>query len=182
MVSFGEQNYQTGKWHHYCGGAIISKNAIATASHCFFRYRNGYNILTKIRTGDHNFTDDTDNGFVALYEIATIIKHPGYRGKGPKHDLSIVFTQTEIDFNITTNSILLPSIDDPIRAPNANYPAKFAGYGFFDDTLAPSDELREADFTMFTGSYCEPLFGHRKIKNNLLNTQIMMCAGTDVRL
>ena len=76
----------------------------------------------------------------------------------------------------------MPSIDDPIRAPNANYPAKFAGYGFFDDTLAPSDELREADFTMFTGLYCEPLFRHRKIKNNLLNTQILMCAGTDVRL
>eukprot|EP00093_Oithona_nana_P010371 10371.XXX_334981_334542_1 [CDS] Oithona nana genome sequencing. len=41
MVSFGEQNYQTGQWDHHCGGAIISKNAIATASHCFFSNSKG---------------------------------------------------------------------------------------------------------------------------------------------
>ena len=102
MVSFGEQNYQTGQWDHHCGGAIISKNAIATASHCFFSNSKGYNILTKIRTGDQNFADNTDDDFVEVYDIATIIKHPEYRGFGAKHDLAIVFTKQEIDFNVTT--------------------------------------------------------------------------------
>ena len=180
MVSFGEQNYQTGQWDHHCGGAIISKNAIATASHCFFSRSKGYNILTKIRTGDQNFADNTDDDFVEVYDIATIIKHPEYRGYGAKHDLAIVFTKQEIDFNVTTSSILVPSIDDPIRTPNTNYSARFSGYGYYDDTLIASDALREADFTIFTGTYCEPLFGHRKVKEHLLNTSILMCAGTDV--
>ena len=181
MVSFQHEDKQTGNWHHYCGGAIIGRNSIATASHCFFSNRKKYYIHTKIRTGDQNFTDTTDNGFAKTYEISTIIKHPGYQGKGGKNDLAIVFTKTEIDFNIVTNSIPLPSIDDPIRVPNTNYSAKFTGYGYFDTTGTTSDALREADFTIYTGAYCEPLFGHQNIKNHLVNTSIMMCAGTDVR-
>ena len=65
--------------------------------------------------------------------------------------------------------------------PNTNYSAKFVGYGYYDDSLTASEALREADFTLFEGSYCEPLFSHTQIKRHLLNTSILMCAGTDVR-
>ena len=182
MVSFQYEDMQTGNWYHYCGGAIIGKNSIATASHCMFNNKKKYYIHTRIRTGDQNFTDTTDfNDFVKPYEISTIIKHPGYQGYGGKNDLAIVFTKTEIDFNITTNSISLPSIDDPIRAPNTNYSAKFTGYGYFDTTATTSDALREADSTIYPGTYCEPLYGNKKKKNHLVNTTIMMCAGTAVR-
>ena len=181
MVSFQYEDKQTGNWQHYCGGAIIGRNSIATAAHCCFNNKNKYFTHTKIRTGDQNLKDTTDNDFAKTYEISTIIKHPGYQGKGGKNDLAIVFTKTEIDFNIVTNSIPLPSIDDPIRVPNTNYSAKFTGYGYFDTTETTSDALREADFTIYTGAYCEPLFGHQNIKNHLVNTSSMMCAGTDVR-
>ena len=182
MVSFQYEDKQTGNWYHYCGGAIIGKNSIATASHCFFSNKAKYFIHTKIRSGDQNFTDTTDfNNFVKTYEISTIIKHPGYQGFGPKNDLAIVFTKTEIEFNIVTNSIALPSIHDPIRVPYTNYSAKFTGYGYFDNTSPTSDALREADFTIYTGTYCEPLYEITNIKNHLVNTTIMMCAGTAVR-
>ena len=75
----------------------------------------------------------------------------------------------------------LPPIDKPIMEPNTNYSAKFVGYGYYDDSLTASEALREADFTIFEGSYCEPLFSHTQIKRHLLNTSILMCAGTDVR-
>ena len=65
--------------------------------------------------------------------------------------------------------------------PNTNYSAKFVGYGYFDDTLTASEALRAADFTIFEGSYCEQLFAHPQIKHHLLNTSVLMCAGTDVR-
>ena len=181
MVSFQYQNMTTGNWHHYCGGAIIGKNAIVTASHCFIG-KNGYFVHTKIRTGDQDFSDTTDfNDFVKTYEISTIIKHPGYRGFGPKNDLAIVFTKTEIEVNDATEPIALPYIGDPIRAPNMNYQAKFTGYGYFDNTSTTSAALREADFTIYTGTYCEPLYDHPRIKNHLVNTTIVMCVGTDVR-
>ena len=185
MVSFQYRHSLTGNWHHYCGGAIIGKNSIATAAHCFFNNRTKYFIHTKIRTGDQNFTDTTNlnaNAYVKNYDISTIIKHPGYQGLGPQNDLAIVFTKTEIEFNAATNRIALPFIGDPIRAPNMNYSAKFTGYGYFDNTTTTSDALREADFIIYTGSYCGRLFGnYPKIKNHLVNTSILICAGAAVR-
>ena len=180
MVSFGCN--ENGTWAHYCGGAIVAENVIVTASHCFFKRRSGYKRLTQIRTGDQNFIDTTDDDLVATYEISSIIKHPEYQwpGRGAKHDLAIVFTKTRIEFNANTNQISLPPIEEPIQQPNTNYSAEFCGYGFYDTQTTASEALRSADFTIFTGTYCEPWFGHRKIKEHLVNTSILMCAGTDV--
>ena len=201
MVSFGEYFNQTGEWKHYCGGAIIADNVVLSAAHCFFQQGNGYNRLTLIRTGDQNFSDPNDDEFVGFYEISSIIKHPDYRGYGARDDLAMVYTKSRINFNARTNLIgtffiklqlgyffifnlyflALPPMDNPIMQPNTNYSAKFVGYGYYDDSLTASEALREADFTIFEGSYCEPLFSHTQIKRHLLNTSILMCAGTDVR-
>ena len=203
MVSFGEYFNQTGEWKHYCGGAIIADNVVLSAAHCFFQkgFGHGYNRLTLIRTGDQNFSDPNDDEYVGFYEISSIIKHPDYRGFGARDDLAMVYTKSRINFNARTNLIgtffiklqlgyfflltsiflALPPMDNPIMEPNTNYSAKFVGYGYFDDTLTASEALRAADFTIFEGSYCEQLFAHSQIKHHLLNTSVLMCAGTDVR-
>ena len=49
MVSFGEYDNQTLTWNHYCGGAIISKFVIVTASHCFYG-KDHFNAYTQILT------------------------------------------------------------------------------------------------------------------------------------
>ena len=185
MVSFGEYFNQTGTWKHYCGGAIISENVIVTAGHCFFKKSRwcldcGYNRLTQIRTGDQNFTDTNDDDLVGTYEISSIVKHPGYRGRGPKNDLAIVFTKSPIEFNARTSPIALPAIDAPIQDPNTNHSVRFTGYGYFDDTLIVSDALRETDFTIFPKSYCQAQFNYSQIQEHLVNTTIIMCAGVDV--
>ena len=181
MVSFGEYRLenQTLKWKHYCGGAIISKFGIATASHCFYG-RDHFKTHTKIRVGDQNFTDTTDDVFAETYEILTILKHPGYGGSGPKNDLAIVFTDREIEFNLTVNSINLPSAINPVIDGSTNQSAKFSGWGWFNGSNIVSEALRATNFTIFTGEYCEQQFNNPKIRNHLENTTIMFCAGTDV--
>mgnify|MGYP002043744323 CR=1 FL=1 len=63
--------------------------------------------MTQIRTGDQNFTDTTDDDYLGLYEISSIIKHPNYKrpGYGARNDLALVFTKTKIEFNARTNKI-----------------------------------------------------------------------------
>ena len=181
MVSFGENRHynQTIKWNHFCGGAIISSFCILTAAHCFFG-SGDYFAHTKVRVGDQNFTNTADDTLSMTYEIRTIIKHSQYLSGFPRNDLAMVFTETEIEFNVKTNSIDLPSAINPIIDVNTNQSAKFSGWGWFDGSKVFSEALRATNFTIFTGEYCEQQFSPSALRNHLENTTIMYCAGTDV--
>ena len=182
MVSFGTYNNttnQTGKWHHFCGGAILSKFCIITASHCFFGPGDFF-THTKIRIGDQNFTDSTDNLLAKTYEIRTMIKHPDYISGAPRNDLVLVFTKTEIEFNVKSSPINLPTTSNPILDLQNNQTSKFSGWGWFNGSKIVSEALRATNFTIFTGEYCEKLFTSAGVRNHLENTTIMYCSGTDV--
>ena len=179
MVSFGEYDNQTLTWNHYCGGAIVSKFGIVTASHCFYG-RKDFNTYTQIRVGDQNFTDTTDDVFAETYDILTIIKHPEYHRRRSRNDLAIVFTDREIEFNVKVNFIDLPSATNPVLDSSANQCAKFSGWGSFNESMIASEALRATDFNIFTAEYCEQQFLNNNIKNHLKNTRIIFCAGTDV--
>ena len=179
MVSFGEYYNQTIKWNHFCGGAIISSFCIVTAAHCFFGHGD-YFTHSKIRVGDQNFSSTADDYFSRTYEIRTVIKHPGYRRGLPRNDLALVFTKTEIEFNVKTNSIDLPSANNPIIDVNTNQSAKFSGWGCFNGSNIFSDALRSTNYTIYTGKYCGQQFRSKALKHHLENTTIIYCAGTDV--
>ena len=181
MVSFGEYYNQTIKWNHFCGGAIISSFCVVTAAHCFFGHGD-YFTRTKIRIGDQNFSSTADDYFSRTYEIRTVIKHPGYRRGLPRNDLALVFTETEIEFNVKTNYIDLPNATIPIVDVNTNQTAKFSGWGWLNGSKVASDALRASNYTIFTGEYCEKLFDHSSIRNHLENTTMVYCAGRDVSI
>ena len=179
MVSFGEYDNQTLKWKHNCGGAIISKFGILTASHCFYG-KDRFDTYTQIRVGDQNFTDTADDVFAETYDILTIIKHPEYHRRRSRNDLAIVFTDRVIEFNVKVNSINLPSAINPVIDGSTNQSAKFSGWGWFNGSRIVSEALRATNFTIFTGEYCEQQFINNNVRNHLENTTIMFCAGTDV--
>ena len=181
MVSLGEYRLenQTYKWKHFCGGAIIANFVVLSASHCFFG-PDKYLTDAQIRVGDQNFTDQTDNNWAKTYDIKTIIKHPQYINGAARNDLALLITEEEIEFNVKVNYVDLPSATNPILDGSTNQSAKFSGWGYFNGSMIVSEALRATNFTIFTGEYCEQHFNHSGIKNNLENTTIMFCAGTDV--
>ena len=92
-----------------------------------------------------------------------------------------MFTKEKIEFNERTDKISM--LDSPNLAfqANANFSAKFSAWGYYNKSKRPSDNLRKADFIMFSEPYCNPLFKNSNIKKRL-NERNIFCAGTDVSI
>ena len=156
MASIGWENGN--RWETYCGGAVISNYTILTAAHCFFFYRlRNFHIVrrnkTKIRLGDQRHNDKYDV-LAKTYEINTVIGHPKYIGRGPKHDLAIVFTKEPIMFNPRIKPVCIPTVFDNTPDKYTGENVKLAGYGFYDSTSPFSDYLREASFQVMSETSC----------------------------
>ena len=186
MVSFGEET--SSGWDHYCGGTIISENTILTAGHCFFKKCNDpsscvpgktYKPLTKIRLGDQNLKDASDDDLAKTYEVKAIIKHDAYNGRGPRNDIAIVFTSTKIEFNSKTQNVNLPESANDVQDKYANLYAKIMGWGLVDQNYRPSDSLQVADFKIFPTNHCVPKFKNRPIKERLRERNLF-CSGSEV--
>mgnify|MGYP001188670023 CR=1 FL=1 len=175
MASFGFEN--NGIWNHYCGGAVVSDSTIITAAHCVIAANSNATIMqmTKIRLGDQNLNDDIHDDNV--YEIIKIKLHPSYMGWGPQNDLAIVHTKTKIRFNDRIKPICLPT--RPYNEPNryVNEEVKFAGWGYYDNVSAFSNDLREARYKVLSKEECfsPALYGRRKNYRDLY-----YCAGNEV--
>ena len=176
MASIGWENGN--RWETYCGGAVISNYTIITAAHCFFFYRlRNFHIVrrnkTKIRLGDQRHNDKYDV-LAKTYEINTVIGHPKYIGRGPKHDLAIVFTKEPIMFNPRIKPVCIPTVFDNTPDKYTGENVKLAGYGFYDSTSPFSDYLREASFQVMSETNClnrNLYHKRRKIKD------LFFCAG-----
>ena len=156
MASIGWENGN--RWETYCGGAVISNHTILTAAHCFFHYRYwDFEIdrrnKTKIRLGDQRHNDKY-NVLAKTYEINTVIGHPKYLGRGPKHDLAIVYTKEPIVFNPRTKPVCIPTAFDNTSDKYTGEDVKLAGYGFYDSVSPSSDYLREASFKVLSQTSC----------------------------
>ena len=106
--------------------------------------------------GDQILNDDSNELDMArTYEINTVIGHPNYRGGSRvKFDLALIFTKEPIQFNDRTKPICLPNQAYNSTDKYANQNAKIAGFGIFDCTSIPSDDLRAADFKILSKDKC----------------------------
>ena len=176
MVSFG--TWDGSHWSHYCGGSIIGNRTIISASHCFFKKPNryslgGYKIATKIRIGDQNLNDASDDGqFVKTYTVNTIIRHEKYVGRGIFYDVALIHTEEDIEFNRHTAPICMTTVANSDVQPTDE--VHMAGWGYVDDDIntKPSDTLQETSLQVLQRSECRQRTG--------FDDDLIFCVGNPV--
>ena len=175
MVSFGTWNGT--HWSHYCGGSIISDRTIISASHCFFSKNlpYGYNFETKIRIGDQNLNDASDDRLARTYSVNTIIRHDKYLGRGIFYDVALIHTVEQIEFNRNTAPICMTTEANSGLVQQSEEVA-MAGWGFVDDSFPrkPSDTLQETSLQVLRRSECRQRTGFAD--------DLIMCVGNPVSL
>ncbi|XP_037898803.1 chymotrypsin-1-like [Glossina fuscipes] len=89
---------QTLKNRHFCGGAIIDKSWIITASHCVVRQKAE---KIKILTG----TQELKNCTGRYYFVDRIIKHCSYNNPAYANDIALIHLNETIEFNEHTQPV-----------------------------------------------------------------------------
>uniref|UniRef100_A0A1A9ZHE2 trypsin n=1 Tax=Glossina pallidipes TaxID=7398 RepID=A0A1A9ZHE2_GLOPL len=92
---------------HFCGGAIIARRWIITASHCVVRQKAE---KIKILTGTQELKNDTGR----YYFVDRIIKHCGYNNPAYANDIALIHLNDTIEFNEHTQPVDLNT--EPLKA------------------------------------------------------------------
>lgn len=133
-----------------CGGSILSKNLILTASHCLM---NNYGTPAKpddflVKVGAHSLS--THKIFL---KVSQIIPHPNYNDNLRYFDIGLIVVKYPIEFNPTVSPVCLPASN----VENLNLVgsmAKVIGWGAPYFGGPTSDTLQEVDLPIVTNFDC----------------------------
>ena len=84
-----------------CGGALISQDAVLTASHCVVE--NG-NVKSPsdfmVRLGEHNIEKKTKEDSEEDYQVEKVISHPEFDQKTYKNDIAILKLAKKVNYSV----------------------------------------------------------------------------------
>ncbi|KAK9504814.1 hypothetical protein O3M35_008997 [Rhynocoris fuscipes] len=89
--------------NHICGGTIVTKRHVITASHCAF-FPKTLNPLPyeqiDVYVGIHEVRGEGAFEGGQRFSISQFVTHPKYHYKGKTHDIAVVLLDDEIDFSV----------------------------------------------------------------------------------
>lgn len=97
---------RTGLDQVFCSGTIVSTHLILTAAHCVDTFKAG-NV--QVLVGAHDYYEQDKTKWAKLYDVDQFIIHPKYNGTKGVHDLAMVRTKKEIQYNAAVGPVCLPS-------------------------------------------------------------------------
>ncbi len=129
---------------HFCGGTIVDKEWVITASHCLYFSDQDYYLQPgdfRVRAGFSSL--DSQEG--SLYTIAEIIRHPGYDDDNLQNDIALLRLSTHLNLEhpgkASVGIVRQADADEGITDPEIM--SKISGWGALD-TDGPSPDILQA--------------------------------------
>ncbi|XP_049704360.2 serine protease snake isoform X1 [Helicoverpa armigera] len=167
LLGYGD-DVESALW--LCGGTVISERFILTAAHCISQPRVG--PVKYIALGILRRSDPLDKW--QRYNVRRVVPHPEYKSPSKYHDIALLETDTEINFNNDVHPACLHTKGEAEEILTGT------GWGALGHRQQLADTLQSLDISRFSEEECKQHYSpHRHLLQGYNHTT-QMCYGDRV--
>ncbi|KAL1491816.1 hypothetical protein ABEB36_012354 [Hypothenemus hampei] len=146
---------------HFCGGALITRNTVLSAAHCFTESLTSVSPFYAVSVGSN-----TTTGIV--YQIKSVLVHPMYDPDTINYDISLLTLKNNVTLSETVSLIQISEKDSYTTGSLATV----SGWGYEKENGTLSTLLRKVNVPVINRRDCKQLY-----QNMITITRYMICAG-----
>ncbi|MGH9139345.1 MAG: DUF1986 domain-containing protein, partial [Acidimicrobiales bacterium] len=175
----GGQEADAGEWPwqvaiivdgaQYCGGVLVTEDAVLTAAHCTDGVDAGDMLIVA-------GTVDLDDGDAQRREVVDVRQHEDYDDITTENDISVLRLSEPMELSDTVAAATIPDAETEAEITEEGDPAFVTGFGATDENGPPSDVLLEAEVDVYDDEHCEDNYDR---DGDEVFGETQVCAGID---